>query len=243
METGIHIFNSISELFSGAAQRFCALAADAIGKRGSFHVAMAGGSTPAGMYRLLATPGFAKKLSWPDSHLYFGDERCVPPDDSNSNFRMIKETLLDNLTGEKPSVHRIMGELPPAEAAADYQQVLRQQLPRNSDGWPCFDLVLLGMGTDGHIASLFPDTPALHETEQSVSALYVEKLESWRITLTLPVINHARHIMLLVSGEKKADILRHIHHTSPCVAPLPIQMLICKNQVEWYLDKSAARQL
>jgi 6-phosphogluconolactonase len=243
MKTGIHIFNSTSELFSGAAQRFCALAADAIGEHGSFHVALAGGSTPSGMYRLLATPDYAKKLSWPDIHLYFGDERCVPPDHNNSNFRMVKESLLDKLTNATPAVHRIMVELPPAEAAADYQRVLQQQLPRDSDGQPRFDLVLLGMGADGHIASLFPDTPVLHEAEKSVSALYVEKLASWRITLTLPVINHARHIMLLVSGDNKADILRHIHNTPPCAALLPIQMLICKNAVEWYLDRSAARHL
>lgn len=243
MNSGIHIFDNADELFRGGAERFCELAKEAITQRGAFHVALAGGTTPRGLYRLLSTPEFVAKVPWSGVHLYFGDERCVPPDDRESNFRMVKENLLDRLTGDKPVINRVMAELPPEEAAADYQDRLEKQLPGNTQGQPRFDLVLLGMGADGHIASLFPDTPILHETEKSVSALYVDKLESWRISLTLPVIHHARHIMLLVSGGKKADILRHIHHTTPCAAPLPIQMLMCKSSVEWYLDKDAAQQL
>lgn len=243
MQANLHIFDSLEELFQRSAEQFLKLSEQAIASRGSFHAALAGGSTPRRLYQLLSSPGYAEAVQWKNIHLYFGDERCVPPDHINSNYRMVKETLLPGLGKTLPTLHRIRTELPPDKAAEDYASVLHQQLPRDSDGNIYLDLVLLGVGSDGHVASLFPGTPILEERERTVAAVYVEKLCSWRISLTLPVINRARQIIILVSGEKKADILRHVHHAIPCAAPLPVQLLKPEGKLDWYLDSDAAQCL
>jgi 6-phosphogluconolactonase len=153
-------------------------------------VALAGGSTPRAAYALLATEEFAARVDWSRVHVLWGDERCVPPDDPDSNYRMAREALLDKIPIPTENVHRIRGELPPDEAAAAYQAELEAVLGAGGR----FDLVLLGMGVDGHTASLFPGTAALHEGERWVVAAFVDKLSAWRVTLTPVVLNAAAQV-------------------------------------------------
>lgn len=233
----LHVLPDQAALFHAAAARVLELGAQAIAERGSFHLALAGGTTPQGLYALLSSAELAGRLDWAKVHLYFGDERGVPPEHRDSNYRMVRENLLAHLP-VAPQVHRIAGELPPEQAAADYAALLHKQLSAAG-----FDLILLGLGPDGHIASLFPGSDALNQRKQPVVADYVPKLDSWRITLTLPVLNHARHVILLVSGAHKADVLRHVLHNISHANPLPVEMLRPKGQLEWFVDAQAARHI
>jgi len=233
----LHILPDQAALFHAVAERLLDLGAQAIAERGAFHLALAGGTTPQGLYALLSRPELADRLDWPQVQIYFGDERCLPPEHHDSNYRMVREALLDPLP-RKPQVHRIGGELPPEQAAAEYAALLRRQLP--ADG---FDLVLLGLGPDGHIASLFPGSDTLNQGRQKVVADYVPKLDSWRITLTLSALNRARHVLLLVSGTHKADVLRHVLRNITHANPLPVEMLRPKGQLEWFIDAPAARHI
>ena len=234
----IDILPDETALFRAGAERFAALAAEAIAARGAFHVALAGGSTPKGLYALLATPEFAPRLDWPRIHLYFGDERAVPPQHEQSNYRMVRENLLDHLATPPAAVHRIAGELEPQQAAATYAAELARSLPQHG-----FDLVLLGMGPDGHIASLFPGSDALTKRKPAAVAAYVAKLESWRISLTLPTINRADHVLVLVSGTRKSDVVRHVLRNISHAMPLPVQLLRPRGTLEWLLDDAAAIHL
>lgn len=219
-----------------AASRFVALASAAVAERGQFAVALAGGSTPRPVYTLLAGQPLAGEVDWARVEVFWGDERCVPPDHADSNYRMARRVLLDRVPISREHVHRIRGELPPQEAAAAYWLVLQEDL--GGDGR--FDLILLGMGADGHTASLFPDTPAVSERERSVVAVYVKKLDVWRATLTLPVINAARHVMFLVTGQEKADALARVHAGEP----LPAAMVQPSDgHLTWLVDRDAASKL
>lgn len=234
----IRVLPDETALHRSGAERFVALGAEAIAARGAFHVALAGGSTPQGLYTLLATPEFAPRLDWSRVHLYFGDERAVPPQHEQSNYRMVRESLLDHLPTAPAGVHRIAGEESPQQAAADYTRVLDQTLPREG-----FDLVLLGMGPDGHIASLFPGSDALTRHKPAALAVFVPKLDCWRITLTFPAINKARHILMLVSGSRKADVVRHVLRNIGHAMPLPVELLRPRGTMEWLLDEAAAIHL
>ena len=180
---------------AAAAAELLAAAAGAGG-----HVALAGGSTPRAAYRAAA----GLRTDWSRATLWFGDERCVAPDHEHSNYRIAKEALLDRLEGGRPVVHRIRGELGPDEGAASYERVLLEGF---APSWPRLDLVLLGLGPDAHCASLFPHSPALLERERPVVGVEVAGLEPFvpRVTLTLPAINAARHVVFLVAGEDKAE--------------------------------------
>lgn len=232
-----HVLPDPDALYRAAAERLLELGKRALAERGAFHLALAGGATPRGLYLLLSSPELAGRLDWTQVHLYFGDERSVPPEHQDSNYRMVRESLLERLPAA-PQVHRIAGELTPEQAAADYAALLERQLP--ADG---LDLVLLGLGPDGHIASLFPGSDSLNQRKHKVSADYVPKLNSWRITLTLPVLNHARHLLLLVSGTHKADVLRHVQRNITHANPLPVEMLRPQGQLEWFVDAAAARHI
>jgi len=233
----LHILPDQAALYRAAAERVLDIGAHAIAARGAFHLALAGGATPQGLYALLSGAELSQRLDWPQVHLYFGDERAVPPDHADSNYRMVRESLLERLPAA-PQVHRIAGELTPEQAAADYAAQLARHLPAGG-----FDLILLGVGPDGHIASLFPGSDALNQRKQTVVADYVPKLDSWRITLTYPVLNRARHVMLLVSGAHKADVLRHVLRNITHASPLPVEMLRPQGQLEWFVDAPAARHI
>ena len=223
------------------AEQFVAIGAAAISRAGRFAVALSGGSTPAALYRLLASPGFRERVDWSRVHFFWGDERCVPPDHPDSNFRMTRETLLDAIQAPSENIHRIVGELEPAAAAAGYEAELQRFFGAQP---PRFDLVLLGLGEDGHTASLFPNSPALEEQQRPAAAVYVEKLRSHRVTLTLPVLNAAAQVVFLVSGANKAEIVKEILRPDRDPSLFPAARIQPSNGiVTWLISEDAATAL
>jgi 6-phosphogluconolactonase len=229
----VYVYDTPDEVAHAAADAFVAIVAGVLADRATVRVALAGGSTPKAMYRLLASPAYRERVEWPRVEIYFGDERCVPPDHPDSNYRMAREALLDHVPLGADRVHRIAGERPPEEAAAQYQQKLVRL------GEPALDLVLLGMGPDGHTASLFPGTPVLAETRALAAAVYVEKMKSWRVTLTAPVLSSAAHVLITTEGESKADALAKALLEPP--GTVPIQLVRAADQ-RWLVDKAAAQK-
>jgi len=230
------IMSDGQSLIEAATEQFVASARNAIAKRGVFHVALAGGSTPKGLYQKLATSPYVEQIDWSRVHLFFGDERCVLPTHEDSNFKMAREAMIDHIPIPQENVHRMPTEEGVApEVAIRYGRTLADTL----DGAP-LDLVLLGLGPDGHIASLFPDTDALDVTDKMVTSLYVEKFESWRATMTYPTINAARQVIVFIGGEAKAAIVKDI--TTDAVEGLPVQRLAPQGEYYWYMDKAAAGQ-
>ena len=215
-----------------AAVRLVALAA---GRADSspFTIALSGGSTPRRLFELLACPPYRTQLPWDHIHLFWGDERSVPPHHADSNYRMTREALLDHVDIPAQNVHRIRGELPPPEAAQLYRAELKTWMGKN----PRFDLVLLGVGDDGHTASLFPGAPSLEEQDQTAIAVYAPHLDSWRVTLTLPVLNRAQHVLFLVSGANKAPALARIRAGDPLPAG---RIRPSRGTLTWLLDRGAA---
>jgi 6-phosphogluconolactonase len=234
----IHVFGSPEELSEAAAGEFAARAAEAIEEHGRFAAVLAGGSTPKEMYAVLASD-YADGIDWGKIHIFFGDERPVPPDDDDSNYKMAREVLLDHVP--VGGVHRIRGELPPDEAAGAYEEELRTFF--ESEEVPRFDLILLGVGGDGHTASLFPETSALEVHDRWVVANPVLKLDTTRITLTAPVINAARSVIFLVAGEEKAEALREILEGDADPRAYPATLIRPQGGPEWMLDRSAASLL
>ena len=206
----IIICRDIGQLSRKAAERWVALARQAIAARGHCAIALSGGSTPKALYSMLATAEFNLQLPWRQIHLFWGDERCVAPDHAESNFRMVKEALLSKIPIPAENVHRMRGEFEAVAAASAYETELRQFFLPSPGQLPRFDLILLGLGEDGHTASLFPHSSALNEMERWVATTYVEKLGGHRLTLTFPVINNAAQIAFLVAGASKAAIVKEI---------------------------------
>ncbi|HUK55778.1 MAG TPA: 6-phosphogluconolactonase [Nitrospiria bacterium] len=213
--------------------------------RGRVAVALSGGKTPLGLYERLAAGGFRKEIPWPRVHLFWGDERCVPPDHPASNYRAVLETLISRIAIPSENVHRMPAEQADPEKAADeYERRLRAFFLPKGGAWPAFDLVLLGIGSDGHTASLFPGSPALDETRRWVAAPYIEKLKEHRLTLTLPVLNEARRVVFLAAGEDKAEILRDLLGPDRAGTRLPVQRIKPRHgRLIFFLDRSAARFL
>ncbi len=180
---------------------------EAIQVRGRATLVLSGGNTPRATYQRLTQPPYLTALPWNKVEIFFGDERCVPPDDSDSNYRMANEAMLHALPIPPENIHRMAGELPPQEAAGAYEEMLHARLGKH----PTFDLILLGLGNDGHTASLFPNTAALEEGERWVVANYVPALSAWRLTLTYPVLAAGREIRFLVTGSTKQAVLDAIH--------------------------------
>jgi len=226
-----------------AAEIFIATALAAVEVRGRFVCVLAGGSTPRKLYAMLARPEFSSRVPWDQCFLFFGDERCVPKDHPDSNFRMAVEALFHKVPVVGTQVHRIQGELSnPARAALFYEETLKELYP--GETYPRFDLVLLGIGEDGHTASLFPGTDAVEETERWVMANYVAALSDWRITLTLPVINSARQILFLATGARKARIVAEVFGSAEHEEVLPGERVIPLNGArEVLLDRAAAAHL
>lgn len=233
----IHVSENPEAMSLHGAELFCALARDAIALRKTFRAVLSGGSTPLRLYSLMASEPYRSRVHWRGVELFFGDERCVPPEHRDSNFKSINEALLSHVPVK---AHRMQGELPPREAALRYEEDIRRAFG-SDEGIPAFDLVLLGLGTDGHTASLFPGTEVLGETERLAAAVYVERLDSWRVTLTLPVINAARNVVFLVSGGAKAQIVKDViegpgSYPASLVRPAAAKVL-------WLLDRAAASLL
>src|SRR5580693_5692677 len=229
-----------------AAAEFLDAAQQSVREKGSFSVALAGGSTPKALYNLLATnPLLQAKVPWSKIQFFFGDERHVPPDDRESNFRMVKESMFDRAPVEPKQVHRIHAENPnAAEAAEQYEAELREYFQLKAGEFPRFDLVLLGMGPEGHTASLFPGTKALKEERQLVVRNWVGKLYTDRITLTPPVLNHAARVIFMVHGAEKAPALKAVLEGPYEPDQLPAQIIRPENgRVLWLVDPTAASML
>lgn len=208
---GIRVCGDPEDVGRRAADAFIRSAAGAVSLRDRFSAALSGGATPRILYRYLADPAFSDRVPWEKVHLFWGDERAVPPDHPDSNYRMAYETLISKVPIPPENVRRMEGERSDLEAAAkDYEELLRRFFNLSGDRPPSFDLILLGIGTDGHTASLFPGSPALGEKRRRVVAVEVEKLHSRRLTLTLPVLNRAREVLFLAAGREKAPIVKTI---------------------------------
>jgi 6-phosphogluconolactonase len=227
-------------LAEAAAQHIVTLAKEAITTRGRFSIALSGGSTPKQTLSCLASDEFAPMMDWQKVHVFWGDERCVPPDHPDSNSLMAREVMLDRVPIPIDNIHRIQAELNPTDAAHIYETELRaffQEVPR-------FDLVLLGMGDDGHTASLFPGTEALIEEDRWVVANYIARLSSWRITLTPIAITAAANITFLVSGAHKAERLHEVLNGPYKPRELPSQLVKpLDGRLRWLVDADAARLL
>ena len=238
----IEVLATAADLFHAAAEEFVRAARAAIGAQGRFTVALSGGSTPKALYSLLAS-NYAD-FAWNRVFLFFGDERHVPPTDPESNYRMVKESLLTKIAIPAENVFRVPAENPDAAAAAaDYEAQLRRFFQIKSGEFPRFDLILLGLGPDGHTASLFPDSAALDEQSRLVVANWVAKFNTYRITLTFPVLNRAAEIMFLASGPDKAEILHQVLEAKN-IPPLPSQRVEPSDgKLLWMLDEPAAAKL
>jgi len=236
---------SLEALNREAAARFQMLAGQSIASAGRYSVALSGGSTPRAFYRLLAEPPFREAIDWPRVHLFWGDERFVPPDHPDSNYRMAREAFIRNVPIPSENVHPVptaTGD--PETAAAQYEETLRRFFAPPEAEVPRFALVLLGLGPDGHTASLFPGAPALDEDSRLVVATYVSKLAAWRLTLTPPVLHRARHVIFLVSGPDKAAVLREVLEGPHDPQRLPAQLVRPQDgDLTWLVDDAAASLL
>lgn len=229
-------FPDLTDISHAAAAHLVSLIA---AQKDVFHLALAGGQTPIIFYQILRT----MPLPWEKIHIWFSDERAVPPDHLRSNLRMARAALLDHIAIPPAHIHPISAQLAGIRAGAQqYSHWLNSSLPHYS-GWPCLDLILLGVGTDGHCASLFPGSCVLHEIHQPAAAVYAPGPQEWRITLTLPTLNHARQIWFLVAGREKAPIIAKIFSPHPGDVQLPVQLLKPHGIINWYLDNAAAQLL
>jgi 6-phosphogluconolactonase len=245
----VTVLPNAERLADTAAQEFVAAANAAIEKRGRFVVALSGGTTPRNVYARLASEPLATALDWSRVHILWGDERCVPPDHEASNYRLARETLLDHVPVSAANVHRMRGEDDPAMAAVTYERLLRTVL-RTPNGPPrtapaCrIDLVLLGLGGDGHTASLFPGAVSLHPDARWVAAEYAQATSMWRVTMTVPIINAAAQVAFVISGHAKASIVREVLEGPDRPEQLPAQLIApTDGRLSWLLDAPAAEGL
>ncbi|MBV9452692.1 MAG: 6-phosphogluconolactonase [Rubrobacter sp.] len=232
----VYVFEAPQDLAEATAKAFAQEAKRSIRENGCFAVALAGGSTPKAFYELLAAR-YRNALDWIGIHVFFSDERTVPPDHKDSNYRMAYEALLSRVP--VGSVHRMRGELDPPEAAVLYEK----ELTAFFGGPPGFDLVLLGVGEDGHTASLFPRTPALNVNDRWAVENPVQKLETIRLTLTVPTINMARQVTFLVAGEGKAEALKKVLEGDAPPRDYPAKLVRPAGGPDWFVDRSAASLL
>lgn len=206
-----------------------------------FTIALSGGSTPRPLYECLATAEYAQRITWSKVHVFFGDERCVPPEHPDSSYGMIQDKLLSSVPIPAENIHRLRGEIVPAQAAIEYEQELRRFFGASDT---LFDVNLLGMGDDGHTASLFPGTAAIHEREKWVMAHHVEKVKMWRLTLTPPALNAALQVIFLVSGAGKATMLKRVLQGDYQPENYPSQIIKpVHREALWLVDADAGRLL
>lgn len=224
-------------LSRAAAELFVSEAKKATAARGRFSVALSGGNTPKRAYELLARQPFREKVPWGAVHLFWGDERCVPADDERSNYRMTRLALLDHVPLPNAQIHAIRGDLPPPQAAQEYETLLQAFF---QGGPPRFDLVFLGLGDNGHTASLWPGTPVIHELKRWVAEVYVAEQDLYRVTMTAPLLNEAALLAFLVAGADKAPVIREVRDGKHDPDRLPAQLIRPRNgQVLWLMDDAA----
>lgn len=238
--SGIFTLEDPLAVARAAAERFLAASLEAVRNRGRFVVVLSGGSTPRAMHRMLASGPLRPQIPWSRTVVLFGDERCVPPDHESSNYLMATRTLLDHVRIPERNVHRIEAELDePTEAAQRYERMLHELYRRKES--PRFDLVMLGIGEDGHTASLFPETEALNEDRRLVVANHVPRLDSWRITMTFPALCAARRVLFLATGERKSRPVAEAFGGRPHDVPYPCERVVPANgEREILIDRAAA---
>jgi len=242
MNGRLEVYDTSHTLVEAVAVQVQQLLSRAVTGRGAASLAFSGGSTPRHVYGLLATDRFRNKIDWNRIHCFLGDERCVPPFHPESNFRMISDALLNRITIPEKNVHRVKTELPPEEASDAYADEIRKLFQLKPGEFPEFDVLLLGIGEDGHTASLFPGTPAVNETEKITTAVLGPNVKIPRVSLTFPAINHAAEIIFIVSGKGKAAILQQILKGTD--QKYPAQMVNpLKGRLTWMADRDATMQL
>ncbi len=238
----LKIFPDARALHAAVAEQFVTLAAEAVSARGRFIVALSGGSTPRVLHQTLTEAKHQARVDWARVFVIFGDERCVPHDDASSNYGMACATLFNLVPLPASNIYRIRGEDEPARAAFEYEQTLRELF--RGETTPATDLIFLGVGQDGHTASLFPNTAALREQTRWVVAQYVQAVHAWRITVTVPFLNSARNISFLAQGADKANSLSRVLQGPYEPEILPAQMIQpARGNLFWFADASAASQL
>ncbi|MBI5777605.1 MAG: 6-phosphogluconolactonase [Nitrospirae bacterium] len=241
----LRILENGEELAREAADFVVWAGEQAIQSAGNFRLALSGGSTPKALYALLAGTGLVKRLDWRRVAVFFGDERCVPPEHADSNFRMANETLIKPLDIPQDRIFRMHGEDEPDQAARRYEESLRKEFGAPAPAWPRFDLILLGLGDDGHTASLFPGTPALSEQKRLVVPNPAPQGAKQRLTFTVPLINQAQTVVFLVSGKSKAPALKAVlEDRTADNAKFPAKLIQPeKGRLIWFLDHAAAAEL
>ena len=240
LSSNVRILPDAEAIAHIAARIFQSAAAVAIASRGRFSVALSGGSSPQRLYRMLGS-AYRANIRWDLTHIFWSDERCVPADHAQSNFRLANEELISRISMPAGNIHRMRGELPPEEAAREYELDLRTHF--GVDGIPKFDLILLGMGSDGHAASLFPGAETLSEMERLAVPAYAASVGNWRITLTVPVLNSASLVVFLVTGRTKAEIVTEILAKGKR-DPYPAGAISPQHgRIVWLLDHDAAAGL
>ncbi|HLI79525.1 MAG TPA: 6-phosphogluconolactonase [Candidatus Binataceae bacterium] len=242
-ERQIIILDTAEELFVRAAEEIAHIAGEAICMHGEFTIALTGGTTPARTYELLATR-FELSVDWKEVQFYWGDDRSVPPDDPSSNYGMANRTMLSKLKLKPEQIHRVRGEDKPQDAAREYEAELRKNFNLSEGQFPRFDLMLLGLGDNCHMLSLFPGIPELHEQHRLVVPVEVEDKIRHRVTMTAPVMNNSARIMFLVSGANKAAAVKRVLEGNDNPDQVPAHLVAPKDGVViWMIDKSAASQL
>ena len=238
----LHIFPDNASFVGGSADFIAEAAARAIAERGRFTIALSGGGTPKPIYARLAAEDYRDRIAWGKAHIFFGDERCVAPDDARSNYRMVREAWLDHSPMPAENIHRIHGEDDPVLEALRYEQEIARFY--RAGAFPAFDLILLGMGDNGHTASLFPGTAALREKDRRVAAQYVEVMSTWRVTFTAPLINAARNVAFLAEGAGKAQMLWNVLEGpyQPDVWPSQLIQPV-RGELHWLMDAAAAAKV
>jgi 6-phosphogluconolactonase len=243
--TNVHIYRNLEVLSQAVADQFTNIVTEATQQVGHFTVALTGGNTVKDLYKLLAHPPYVGKIDWAKGRFFWGDERLVPPDHPESNYGQSQHLFLDHVDVKPENIYRMRGELEPKEAVKDYQNKLKE-IASEGLAWPRFDLVLLGMGSDGHIASIFPNDPT--EIEENAPVIFTkgeyEGRPAFRISLTTPVFNSAKEIIFLVSGKRKATVLKKVLCGDDDPENYPaLRIHPDKGRVTWFVDEEAASLL
>ena len=237
----IRICEDVEALGLAVAELFLEKACLAVEQKGRFTVSLAGGETPRRIYEILGKPPYSRNIPWKQIHVYWGDERYVPADDIRSNQLMARKAFLDHVPIPPEQVHPILCEVSPQQTATAYEKVISATFLEPK---PTFDFIFLGLGSDGHTASLFPNTSVLAEKEHLVSHVYLPEQDSHRVTLTAPLINQAMTIVFMVTGDTKAEIVREVLEGLQDHRRLPSQMIApSKGDLYWFLDQGASKLL
>jgi len=240
-DTRIKVYDSLASWADSTANWISQYIQYAIQERGRCTICFSGGKTPAAVYEKLASAPHLNAIAWEYLYGFWGDERSISPDRPDSNYSMVKEALLDKVPIPAANILRIKGELPPDQAAVAYENVLQDFFQVSSPAIPVIDLILLGVGNDGHIASIFPRSELIDETDKWVSATYVRRLNSWRVSMTPVILNHARQIAFLATGKRKAEVLDLIWRKTGNPTHVPAMIIRPDNgTLTWHVDHEAA---